>query len=1112
MKSKIHSLLLLLATLCPWWSPVSSQSVMSRGSWWRLTVKEEGMYSITTSDIAALRGVSTDSVAVFGAGGDMLSLYNSATSTADIQQVRSEVVDHNGNGLFDTGDELHFFGEGAGAWHYDNSEHLWTFTPHAYATANHYFVAISSGQAPLRIGAPDTQPSAIGTPDTIIHDYRAVVRRDNDLVNVRQSGQRWMGEKFTTALTSRSVTVSIPHASSASAVTLRMALANLSTSPAAFTVGSGTWSTQRAISSSDPYDEFTVRHLADGTQHPITITYHPSEGSAAGYLDYIELTALTPLQLASGQRIVRNDRHLGSTARYEASSLPSGARIWEVTTAGCERELALQDGAWCDSTTEARRYVLFDNSYFLIPDAVEHIAPQNLHGSGSAELVIVTHPRFMTQAQRLATLHELFDGITTLVVDDQSVYNEFSSGKQDPIAIRSFLRWLNEHATGASPRWLLLFGKGSYDPRDLEGRGLPTVVTYESSESFHTDGGSFASDDMMGYLAAGARGSSNEPLDIATGRLPASSEAEAQHMVDKIEGYLTRRDLTDDAIRGDWRNIVALLADDADPGKPGDTLFAHSSEVVAQAIATAAPQINVERYYADAYRQRSSAIGSTYPDLNNALKMRMNYGCLLLNYIGHGSSMYIGTERYIEPADVEGYTNTDRLPLMVTSTCTYGRYDMLDERCGGESCLLAPAGMIGVIAAGRPISHVERFNRDVVLFAIDPANTIGDALRMAKNRTAVSMCIGLLGDPALRLSQPDNHIVVTAINGSPVDNTSDHSAEVLSVVTISGEVRDASGDLIDDFDGTIYPIVYDRQMLSTTLANDNPGTELTFMQQKNILYRGSHEVHGGLFEYSFTVPRDVSYHYDYAKLSHYAKTAWGHATGSYSHLLLGGISDDDYADATPPTVTLTLGTGDRALPVADAPLTGSSPTLTALLWDSVGLNIGSGLGHDITATLDDNPGSLVVLSDLFQPDVSDSRGGSVTYRLEDLAPGRHTVTVKAWNIFGLSATATTAFVVRGEDTLTLSDLTCHPNPASSIATFTLRLNNPAAIASAEMQIYSSRGQLVHTCTPPVSTDGYVVGPIQWDVCSVAPGLYLVRCLITDTDGETHARTTKCIVR
>lgn len=1096
---KRHIILILLA-LCGM-ANAQTSSILSSGRWWRISVGEEGVYSITTREVAALQGVDIDHLAVYGRGRAMLQPENYLTPVDDMQQIPIDIVDRNGNHRFDSDDELLFYGEGAGGWSYDNSLKRWVFERHAYSDENHYFLTADATEA-VRVARAESVDA-----DTVMNTHTVVAHHDNDLTNIYRSGQVWVGEKFSTAQPQRTVSVRLP-GSGVSGVKMRYAVAIHSATQGTFTLNTTGLTRQESIIDRTPYRTFIDEIGASQQEYNFTLSFSTPDNGGTGYLDFIELCAHTALTYGGGQTLVRNDRHLGSTARFTMNGLGS-ARVWEVTDGLSVREMATASNSWSDSTSEARKYVVFDDYSYLSPTAVAALENQDLHGAAAAELVIVTLEPYMEQALRLASLHELFDGMSTLVVTDQQVFDEFSSGNKDPLAIRSLLRSLKESHPSQPPRYLVLFGKGTYDNRNLLGSATPTMVTYETPYSFDSDGQtSYASDDMLGYLSFFGRGTSSETLEVSVGRLPAKNAEEATLLVDKIEHYITRRDLEDAGSRGDWRNYVALLADDADPGHEGDTTFAHSSETIATALKNTMPQINIDRLYADAYHQESGSIGSYYPDLNNALRQRLNYGCLLLNYIGHGSTTYIGTERYIDPANIASYNNGDRMPFFVTSTCSYGRFDQADELCGAEVCVLAPSAMIGIISATRPISHNERFNRDVVLYALDPTNTVGDALRMAKNRTPVSMSICLLGDPALRLSQPANRVVVTHINAEPVDDSEDVYADVLSRVTVSGEVRDPAGALIDDFDGTVYPIVFDREMRSTTLANDNPGTEVSFNQQKTVLYRGSHTVSNGRFEYSFIVPKDVSYQYAYAKLSHYAKAGTEHATGSFTHLKLGGMSDTTVEATLAPTIRLYMGDSN----FRDGELTGPSPTLLALLSDSAGINIGTGLGHDITAVLDNNPNSLIVLNDLFLPDIADSRCGSVSYTLRDLASGRHTVTVKAWNIFGISASNTLSFTVRGTDTLTFSSLNCTPNPASERAVITLRVNNPTAIATAELQIYTTRGQMVYSCTPAISNSGFTVGPVVWDVGNVPPGLYLARMVMTDTDGETHQATTKCIVR
>ena len=1083
-------------------SAAAQGSALGSGRWWKLTVEQEGLYRLTTADVPGLAGASVDSIGIYGAGGSMLSLENSLVPTDGLQPLAIEVVDADGDGVFGSGDAVLFYGEGAGGWYYSNGDARWEYSQHSYATANYYF--LTTGCHRHRRIAPAAAVDAAMT----VTSYTSVAHIDNELVNIFQTGQKWMGERFNTSLPSRTFSLQTS-GNSDGTVKVRYALANHSSATSQFVVSTSGYTNHIGISSRQVYSTVTDAFATTASSFTFTVAFSAGESAATGYLDFIELNSHAPLTFRGGQLIVRNDQHLESTTGFLLTGQTNGVSVWEVTRAGQERKMQMASGRWSDSATTARKYIVFDGSSYLTPSAIAAQENQDLHGCPAAELVVVSHPALLSEAQRVATLHEIFDGISTLTVTDQQVYNEYSSGKQDPMALRTLLRDLKARHPSAAPRWLLLMGSGTFDARHLlGGHDVPSVVTYETPYSFDEDGISYCSDDIMGYLSPTGRGSTNETMEVSVGRLPAKSLAEARHMVDKIEGYLTRRDLLADGERGDWRNYVALLADDADPGHPGDSAFAHSSEVVARNIGSLYPQLNIDKLYADAYHQSSGAIGSYYPDLNNALRQRMNKGCLLLNYIGHGSNSYIGTERYIELSDVEAYSNTDRLPLFVTSTCSYGRFDRPDVVSGAEAFLLAPAAAVAVISASRPISHVERFNNDVVCFSLDPHNTIGDALRMAKNRTSVAQCIGLTGDPALRLSRPENRVVVTHINNRAVSEGIDDTATVLSRVTVTGEVQDTAGMLLSDFDGTLYPIVFDRTMRSRTLANDNPGTEVSFEQQKNILFRGSVAVSGGRFEYSVIVPQDVAYQYGYAKLSHYAKSASDHAAGCYSQLLLGGLNDTATLSTLAPTIRLFI--GDTHF--LEGGIVDSDPTLVALLYDSAGINAGSGLGHDITAILDGNPSSLVVLNDLYEPDVDHDGCGSVSYQFTSLTPGRHTLTLKAWNIFNRSSEATVSFTVCNRDTLTLSELRCFPNPAKERTQFLLEVNNTSKVASAEMQIYDSHGKCILTHTPAVSSDGYVVGPVMWEVSEVPPGLYLARFIVIDTEGHTYQQATKCIVR
>lgn len=1097
MKKIFVYIIMMFAWVCAHGQGASS--VLSSGDWWRLVVSESGIQRITMAEVPELSGVAIDGIGVFGGSGEMLSMYNSQTSTADLQPVRIDVVDHNANGLFDADDEILFYGEGTDVWRYVTGDLRWELRRHAYATANSYYLTTTAVN-PARIAT-----SRIPTADTTVNHYTAVATVNNDLVSIFESGQIWMGEKFTSTITTRSFSISLP--STSDRTKLRYAMAHVSGSTSMFRITGQGIDESHYMSTHSSYESHMDEVTSPLSTFNFQLTFSTNSTTAEGYFDFMELNGRVPLTFSGGQLTVRCDPVQGRTVRY-AMSGGNGTRVWDVTRCGEELQMVVENGGWIHNANEAHCYVVFDGSSFLTP-AVERIANQDLHGAAATDYVVVTHPAYLQQAQRLAALHEIMDGLSTLVVTDQMVYNEFSSGKADPMAIRSLLRWLRSQYPEQAPRYLLLFGKATYDNRDLLGNGVTSVVTYETTNSFDDGSSSYCSDDIIGYLDDNEFGAASQSLDVAIGRLPAKNETEAELMVTKIERYMMRSDLDDESNRGDWRNYVTLLADDADPSHPGDSIFAHSSEVIARRIKQDYSSLNLDRLYADAYHQQSGAIGSFYPELNNALKQRMDYGCLLINYIGHGSSTYIGTERYVEFTDINNYSNHDRLPVLVTSTCSYGHFDRPTELCGAEAFVLAPAAAIAVIAAARPISHIEQFNANVVLYSLNPENSIGDALRKAKNYTQVSPCIGLVGDPALKLSQPSNKVVVTSINGHPVIEGCDDTATVLSQVTIEGEIRDAAGNLIDDFDGRIYPIVFDREIQTHTLANDNPGTEVTFCQQKNILYKGNEPVSGGRFAYTFTVPRDVAYQYAYGKLSHYAKSVGEDAAGSYTRLIFGGLNEEVVISESRPEIHLYIGDSN----FRDGGITDANPMLFATLSDEIGINaVGSGLGHDITAILDGNANDLMVLNDFYEPDIDDSRRGTIHYLLNGLEPGRHTLVLKAWNIFNYSNADTLSFIVRNGSEPELTALLGYPNPASDHITFHIETDCPATVSSAELQIFSSQGQRIKTFVPPINTGSYVVGPVRWDIGSTPPGIYLARMIVSYSTGEVRQSSVKCIVK
>lgn len=1096
-------------------------SVLSGGTWYKMAIEQAGVYRLTTTTVSALRGVAIDNIGVFGRPGGMLSEDNYDYRPNDLAELPIEIVDKNHNNRFDDEDYLLFYADGADKWSYDDASQRIVHQRNGYANYNYCFLTTTnSHQRRLTTVTPS------GTPSGSIDSLTAVSLINNDLVNIFGSGRTWMGEKFSAAQSSRTFSITIPGLTTGTPLSTRYAWAGVSTQPAKFKIACGGRSYTDSIVPSNRYHTFSGEFPASGSTSTFNLNFYPTESTAAGYLDFIEVNALVTSTFQSGsQRILYNTQHIGPDAvyNYHVINAPQSMRVWDVTRCDSVFEhpvtFAGTRATYAAAPTKVRSYLFFDGTNYLAPKSVEYLPNQDLHAIPNPDMVIVTHPNYVGQSKRLANLHEVMDGLSVAVVTDQQVYNEFSSGRQDPMAIREFLRMFyyraQEYTSMPAPRYLLLFGKGTYDNRNLLGFNQTTVVTFQSTRSDDDQGGSYGSDNFMAYLrdevSPSQAQTSGLKVDVGIGRLPAKSVDEANLLVDKIEGYMMRRDLMREDLSGDWRNKVVLLADDADPGRSGDKCFAVDAEALADSIKSQYPSINIDRIYADAYPQQSGAIGSFYPDVNNAINQHMNNGCLMLNYIGHGSEYYIGTERFMELQDMSKYANSDRLAFFITSTCSFGHFDLANDICGAEGFLLSPNAGIAVISAARPISHSRFFNIAVCTNALDPELTIGDALRQARNEFGYYQCVVLLGDPALKLSLPQEQVVVTRINGRDVADGQPDSAQVLSQVTVEGEVRDAEGNRIEDFDGELYPIVFDRPVKCRTLANDNEGTEVDFEQQKSVLYKGRERVRQGRFTYQFTIPRDVAYDFGACKMSHYAKSGSLDAVGYYNNLYLGGFDTSVDLSEHRPIIRLYL--NDSTF--RNGGIASESPSLFAILEDSVGINaVGSGLGHDITAVLDNNPNSLFVLNDFYTTDVTNPRRGTILYDLKNLSSGSHTLTLKAWNIYNYSSTATLQFYVTHSGRIVLDNLSAYPNPTRGKVLIRAEHNGLGTIRSALFQIFDRNGQMVREITPDVDANSYVVSA-PWDLCNqsgaqVADGVYMVRLILDTSDGDRHVQTTRVV--
>ncbi|MCS6819975.1 MAG: type IX secretion system sortase PorU, partial [Chitinophagales bacterium] len=531
------------------------------------------------------------------------------------------------------------------------------------------------------------------------------------------------------------------------------------------------------------------------------------------------------------------------------------------------------------------------------------------------------------------------------------------------------------------------------------------------------------------------------------------------------------------------------------------------------------------KIYLDAYKRVNTSGGARYPDVNAAILNALNRGTLIINYVGHGGVNNWAHERIFNFNEIRQLKNINTLPLFVTATCEFSRFDRSGGQTAGENLIVNPNG--GGIASVTTVRIVysyqnKQLNEALVknLFKTYRGRmpTMGELLMEAKN----SIWSGndpnnrkflLLGDPALTLNYPALEVVTTEINGAPASQFND-TLKALQQVTLSGEVRYPNGTLATDFNGQLQATIFDKATTLTTLANSPGSFKAPFTVFNNIIFNGVASVVQGKFTISFIVPKDIDYRTGRARISYYAEDKQRNvdAHGLDTSMFIGGSLDTIDLDNQGPAIQLFMNNEN----FRDGGITDANPALLALLQDDQGINLSSALGHQITAILDANTSSPIVLNEYYRSELNDYRKGRVFYPFYNLADGPHTLTVKAWDSHNNSSEATISFIVTSTPALALQNVFCYPNPSSSSVTFSFEHNAAQRPLDADVKIYTLQGNLVRNIKLQLTPDGYRQKNIYWegdtdDGGQVQKGIYIYRITLTDNLGNNVSKSDKVVI-
>lgn len=1098
-----------------------SHSVLATGKWIKLAIKSSGIYKITYSDLQKMgynpATINPANIRLFGNGGGMLPEIIGTAYPDDLTE-NAIYVEGQADGHFDATDYILFYGKGPDTWSFDTQQQLFVHQKNSYSDQSFYFLTIENTPG-LRI---KTNSQSASLPTHLVTTYNDFAFYEKDDLNLIQSGRQWFGKEL---LNSQPAIISFTfdNIDETSPAKVRMSAAARSTAQSSIDIKYGTQLSRMYIdpislnSLSNDY-AFTGLDTYTFTQpkakFDLTLNYNPTSDVATGWLDYLEVNVRRKLIFTTGQLPFTDVASFGNanTARF---TLTNGAvaSVWEITDplhpSKINATLAGSDLFFTCPADTLRNFIAFDNSTFLQADIIGAVANQDLHGSEVPDLLIVTNPLFLDAAKHLADFRTSNDGLKVLIATTDNIYNEFSSGAQDLSAIRYFCKSLYDRGTGTKKlRYLLLMGDGSYDYKNRITPNNNYIPVFESPNSVSTIG-SYATDDYFGMLENGSGGSANDNINIGIGRLPVKSAAEATAVVEKIIHYST----TPPLLNGDWKNSICFVADDKEYN-----IFMEQAEQLANDVSAINQNFTIDKIYLDAYPLVTAASGQTYPAVNQAITQRVNDGTLLMNYTGHGGEAGWADEKVLTLSDIANWQSYNHLPVLITATCEFSRFDNPQLVSAGEQILLNPNGGGAALFStirltfGSPNLSI---NESLLKNWLSPAGLtlrMGDILKEAKlenGNTINTQKIILLGDPSMQLATPRYKIITSLINNKLPGSDTLHA---LSKVTVSGYVADNNNAKMTSFNGLLYSSIFDKPSLINTLGNDG-GTVFSFWLQKSLIYKGTASVKDGAFSFTFIVPKDIALRYDKTRFSYYATNGTIDANGSDENTVIGGFADGAITDQTGPVVQLFM--NDTLF--RSGGLTGVNPVLLAKIYDASGINtLGTGIGHDITAVIDDKTDHTLILNDYFESETDNFQKGILRYQLSSLDPGSHHLRLKVWDVMNNSTTADVLFNVKGENQIETENVNVWPNPFTAGTTFTIRHNQSGKVMKAQIRIFNSMGELQRVLQTISGTDQGIIGPVQWDGRNdngrkLSSGLYIFQVILENETGNTTLRNCKVMM-
>lgn len=1078
-------------------SHFASSSKLASGTWVKVEVPTDGVYEITATELAEMGFSDISKVKMFGRPAELMSESIDAAEFDDLVQIPTATY----------GEKLCFYG-GSSFTRDVSTYYSMPFIGqdiNTYTSSSYYFLTDDDTYS---VSTVETGSSSTTATDAVTTSY-GYLHHEKELCSPGLTGKALLGEDFGTK---NEVTFqfSLPNYVPDSKIGIYTTVSAKGTGISYFYAWlNGTQVTLATNSNriSSTTSEYIYYYSASGRGNVTPDTVYADDTfeydltlECAGTLtmaklNYATFTYLQYNKLAtdSGQIEIYLPS-VATTDKIVVDGATSDAVAWSISDDGTPTQYTMtvaSDTAYFApgfDSTEGRFFV-FDPTRTLRKIAsYESVANQNLHGMDTPHMVIITQPGLKEQAQRIADWHSANDGMDVAVIEQQAIFNEFSMGAPDAMAIRLFSKMLYSRDS-TKYGYLLMFGGGTYDNRHLIGtRSENLLITYQSNLSYD-ETRSYTTDNFFGMLGDGTGTViATIPVTISVGRIPAKTEEDAQIAVDKMLAYVSNSDY------GDWQNRALLIADEGD-----DDVHMYQAEGIERLIPDSTAYNPVyAKVYCEVYPLTDDGFSV---EGRNHITTELKRGALYGTYIGHGSHKALTKTAQVWRIEDAKSVTYDYLPFMTFASCDVARFDSDERGIAEEMFFKEGGGVVACMASARTVYVTDNdllnteFTQGVFTLNSDgSARSIGDAYADGQRSFGTANNINklnfqLLGDPAMKLNFPRNLAKVTSIAGTTVtDDSTTVGVYPMTTITVCGEVYGLDGNIDTDYNGELTLSLYDKEILYKTIQTYTPYYDS--YHQRDFLSKGNGTVTAGVFEVDITVPAECLASEETGLLSVYAYSSdKGYAVGGQSESILIKDYNDSVAisDTTPPVVE-EMYLNDESFTNGESVL--ADPMLHITITDDVGVcSQTSAIANALSLVLDNGATSYSDARNIVNLTESGKKA-TIDIELSDLSVGKHSLTLQVSDLAGNYTARTIDFFIissTAQATMTVDS----PDVRDS-ATFTIE-HDLTGTATATIFVLNGSGETVWKGTTTGTT-------CSWDLNDtsgnrVPSGLYRYYCIL-----------------